>query len=186
MADQSSRAHACPACRLIDHADGVDDGRLYRTLVPRVKDERRILRSLKDAQDRLADAITNFSGSMSFVWIHSAWFAIWVAVNLGAMGAALVFDQYPFGLLTLVVSLEAIFLTTFVMISQNRQAARADVRAEIDFENNVRAEVWAVHIGQALGLDADHVEQVVMNAINGYRAEMSPPSHVRLAGTGRA
>ena len=76
------------------------------------------------------------------------------------------FDKFPFGLLTMIVSLEAIFLATFVMVSQNRQAARADVRSQLDFETNVRAEIWAVHIGAVLGIDDTHVEDVVRHAID--------------------
>jgi uncharacterized membrane protein len=63
-------------------------------------------------QNRIADAITSFAGSMWFVYLHILWFALWI--GLGAEG-------YPYGLLTMVVSLEAIFLSTFVLISQNRQ-----------------------------------------------------------------
>ena len=65
----------------------------------------------------------------------------------------------------MIVSLEAIFLSTFVMVSQNRQALRTEVRSQLDFEANLRSEVWAVHIGQALGIDPDHVETVVATAI---------------------
>jgi uncharacterized membrane protein len=72
----------------------------------------------------------------------------------------------------MIVSLEAIFLSTFVMVSQNRQAARADIRSELDFETNLRAEIWAVHIGQALGVDINHVEEVVKEAIAGSRAQL--------------
>jgi uncharacterized membrane protein len=64
------------------------------------------------AQNRLADAITSFAGSMWFVYIHIAWFTVWITAGV---------EKYPFGLLTMIVSLEAIFLSTFVMISQNRQ-----------------------------------------------------------------
>jgi uncharacterized membrane protein len=99
------------------------------------------------------------------VYIHSVWFAIWIAINIGLLGAALKFDEFPFGLLTMIVSLEAIFLATFVMVSQNRQAARSDVRSQLDFENNVRAEIWSVHIGTVLGIDEAHVEDVVRHAI---------------------
>jgi uncharacterized membrane protein len=66
----------------------------------------------RSVQNRLADAITTFAGSMWFVYIHVAWFTIWIAAGV---------EDYPFGLLTMIVSLEAIFLSTFVMISQNRQ-----------------------------------------------------------------
>ena len=78
----------------------------------------------------------------------------------------------------MIVSLEAIFLSTFVMISQNRQAARSDLRSQLDFENNIRGEIWSVHIGEALGLDSDHVEDVVRRAIDGAQAAMhAAPTH---------
>ena len=161
----------CPACRVIDRADGVEDGRLYRIEALRLDNERRIVARLKRTEDRIADRVTGFAGSLNFVYLHTAWVAVWIAINAGALGASLVFDDFPYGLLTMVVSLEAIFLSTFVMVSQNRQAARSDIRADIDFENNLRGEIWAVHIGQALGIDADHVEHVVSEAIEGYRRE---------------
>jgi uncharacterized membrane protein len=74
------------------------------------------------------------------VRLHVAWFSLWILANVGAFGASLRFDPYPFGLLTLVVSLEAIFLSTFVMISQNRQAAAAEVRSDLDYRTNAMAE----------------------------------------------
>ena len=93
-------------------------------------------------------------------------------LNVGLTGIDHEFDKFPFGLLTMIVSLEAIFLSTFVMISQNRQAARSDLRSQLDFENNIRGEIWSVHIGEALGLDTDHVEDVVKRAIAGAQAAM--------------
>ncbi len=75
-------------------------------------------------QLRLADRITSFAGSMNFVWIHAALFAVWM----------LVLEKSPWPTLTLVVSLEAIFLSTFVMIGQNRQAAFQQAKADHDFE----------------------------------------------------
>lgn len=66
----------------------------------------------RSVQNRLADAITRFAGSMWFAYLHILWFAVWILAGL---------ERYPFGLLTMIVSLEAIFLSTFVMISQNRQ-----------------------------------------------------------------
>lgn len=165
----------CAACRTIDQADGVEDGRLYPVIADRVGAERRILGGLRDFEDRAADTITSFAGSMSFVYLHGAWFAVWLLANLGALAWTGFhrFDPYPFGLLTMIVSLEAIFLATFVMISQNRQARRSDIRSEIDFENNLRGEIWAVHIGQMLGIEPNHVEDTVRKAIEGYRSEGS-------------
>jgi uncharacterized membrane protein len=72
-------------------------------------------------QNRVADAITTFAGSMMFVYIHLGWFAIWIIFKV---------ERYPFGLLTMIVSLEAIFLSTFVMISQNRADAKRQVLAD--------------------------------------------------------
>ena len=115
---------------------------------------------------RVADWISWFSGSMPFLLLNLVWFVIWIAINTLHLGIE-EFDPYPFGLLTMIVSLEAIFLSTFVMISQNRQAQRGDIRNQIDFENNIRSEIWSVHVGHALGLDVDHVEQVVQLAIEG-------------------
>lgn len=84
-------------------------------------------------QERLADAITDFSGRMAFVYFHVVWFGVWITLNLGLLGLK-PFDPYPFGLLTMIVSLEAIFLATFVLISQNRLSAEADRRADLDLQ----------------------------------------------------
>jgi uncharacterized membrane protein len=159
----------CPACRAIDRADGVEDGNLFPVLATRVTHERKALQAVIDAQDRIADKVTSFAGSLNFVYIHSVWFGVWILLNVGLVGAGLEFDKFPFGLLTMIVSLEAIFLSTFVMVSQNRQSERADVRSQLDFETNLRAEIWAIHIGQALNIDVDHVEQVVRKAIEGSK-----------------
>jgi uncharacterized membrane protein len=72
-------------------------------------------------QNRIADAITRFAGSMAFVYLHVIWFAAWIGFGV---------EAYPFGLLTMIVSLEAIFLSTFVMISQNRADAKRQVIAD--------------------------------------------------------
>jgi uncharacterized membrane protein len=71
-------------------------------------------------QNRIADRITAFAGSLSFVYLHVLWFGLWI--GLGA-------EKYPYGLLTMIVSLEAIFLSTFVLISQNREDAKRQVLA---------------------------------------------------------
>jgi uncharacterized membrane protein len=72
-------------------------------------------------ENRVADAITRFAGSMPFVYIHVLWFAAWIGFRV---------ERYPFGLLTMIVSLEAIFLSTFVMISQNRADEKRQVLAD--------------------------------------------------------
>jgi uncharacterized membrane protein len=76
-------------------------------------------------QSRIADAVTGFAGSMSFVYVHMVWFVFWILLPV---------EKYPYGLLTMIVSLEAIFLSTFVMISQNRADARRQVFADNQYE----------------------------------------------------
>jgi uncharacterized membrane protein len=137
---------------------------------PHTRSEHAVWSQLRRVQDEVTDAITDFAGSLRFVWIHVGWFTAWLLLNLGVFGSGLVFDECPFGLLTLIVSLEAIFLSTFVMITQNRQAARADVRSQLDFETNLRSEVWSVHIGRSLGLDPEEVERHVQALIAQARA----------------
>ena len=126
--------------------------------------EKGVRAELRKVQDDVTDAVTSFAGSLSFVYLHIGWFTVWVAVNVG-IGGLSAFDTFPFGLLTLIVSLEAIFLSTFVMITQNRQSARADIRSELDFETNLRSEVWSVHIGRTLGLDPAEVEAHVQRLV---------------------
>src|ERR1044072_1100961 len=75
----------------------------------------------RDVQNRIADVITRFAGSMTFVYLHVLWFACWIGFGV---------ESYPYGLLTMIVSLEAIFLSTFVMISQNRADAKRQVIAD--------------------------------------------------------
>lgn len=162
----------CDACHHLDGTDGTIDGS-FGIVASIVRTERGLRHAIRRAGNRTADQITTFAGSMRFVYIHVAWFGAWIALNVGLAGLGWEFDKFPFGLLTMVVSLEAIFLATFVMISQNRQGARADLRAEIDFENNVRAEVWSVHIGHRLGIDSEHVEAVVQKALADSRVRMS-------------
>ncbi len=96
----------------------------------------------RTVQDRLAAVITSFSGSMAFVYIHTTWFGLWFILNLGILHIPYLtqFDPYPFGLLTVVVSLEAIFLSTFVLIAQNNLSALSERRAELDLQVNLLAE----------------------------------------------
>jgi uncharacterized membrane protein len=84
----------------------------------------------ESVQNRIADRITAFAGSMRFVYIHLLWFGCWIGFRV---------EGYPYGLLTMIVSLEAIFLSTFVMISQNRADAKRQVVADLEWQT-VRAE----------------------------------------------
>jgi uncharacterized membrane protein len=171
--------HSCAACRVIDRSDGAEDGALFARSLGGVPSEHWLSHTLRHAENRSADRITEFAGSMRFVYIHAVWFGIWVLLNIGLAGAGWEFDEFPFGLLTMIVSLEAIFLATFVMISQNRQSQRSDLRSEIDFETNLRAEIWAIHIGQALGVETEHVEKVVQEAVAAASAHLAHSEHLR-------
>ena len=113
----------------------------------------------KTWQDRVADAVTGFTGSMTFVFIHLALFGIWIVWNLGWLGLP-PFDK-SFVVLAMFASVEAIFLSTFVLISQNRTAAQADKRATLDLQVNLLAEheitrlvVLVTEIAKQLNIDA--------------------------------
>jgi len=94
---------------------------------------------------RVADWIAWFSGSMPFLMINAAWFIVWITLNEVPLGVPQ-WDQYPFGLLTMIVSLEAIFLSCFVLVSQNRQAEKDRVRSDIEYDVNIKAELEVTHL----------------------------------------
>ena len=115
--------------------------------------------------DRVAAAITAFTGSMSFVWVHLALYGGWILVNLGWLPILPRFDP-TFVVLAMVASVEAIFLSTFVLISQNRMARVADERADLDLQINLLAEHevkrllhLAEVIAEHLGIEADAGER---------------------------
>jgi uncharacterized membrane protein len=91
------------------------------------------------AEERVAEAITRFTGSMRFVYLHLAFFGIWIVANLGWVPGVPAWDP-SFVVLAMVASVEAIFLSTFVLISQNRMAAAADKRADLDLQVSLLAE----------------------------------------------
>lgn len=92
----------------------------------------------RTGEDKIADAVTRFTGSMLFVYIHLALFGLWIIWNLGWLGLE-PFDP-SFVVLAMFASVEAIFLSTFVLISQNRMNARADKRADLDLQVSLLAE----------------------------------------------
>ncbi len=100
-------------------------------------------------QDRIADTITSFSGCMFFVYIHIVWFWVWIVLNNGYIGIQ-PFDPFPYGLLTMIVSLEAIFLSTFVLISQNRQSEENERRADLNLHIGLLAEHELTRVLQML------------------------------------
>ncbi len=105
--------------------------------------------SRQSAQDRIADTVTSFSGSIVFVHIHIAWFTVWIIVNSGHTGLP-AFDPFPYGLLTMIVSLEAIFLSALVLITQNRLSADVARRADLDLHIGLLAEHELTRVLQML------------------------------------
>jgi len=89
---------------------------------------------------RISDVIAEHAGRMWFIALHALWFVAWIALNLGAFGQVRVFDPFPFSLLTMIVSLEAIFLSLFILMSQNRTTRHAEQRGHLDLQINLLAE----------------------------------------------
>lgn len=127
-------------------------GRNIQALLARRQEEER----RKRLQDRIADAITRFTGSMRFVYIHLAGFGLWIAINLGWLPLAEPFDP-TFVVLAMVASVEAIFLSTFVLISQNRMTALADKRADLDLQVSLLTEHEITRLIQLVTVMARHM-----------------------------
>jgi CRP/FNR family cyclic AMP-dependent transcriptional regulator len=107
---------------------------------------------------KVADWISDFSGSLPFLFMHLVVFFVWIVLNLDPLVTTRWggFDPFPFGLLTMVVSLEAIVLSVFVLLSQNRQASRERVRNDIEYRVNLKAELEVAHLH--VKVDALHEE----------------------------
>ncbi|HYU42362.1 MAG TPA: DUF1003 domain-containing protein [Vicinamibacteria bacterium] len=101
---------------------------------------------------KAADWIADFSGSIPFLLLHVAFFAAWILLNVPRIPGAPMFDPFPYGLLTMVVSLEAIILSVFVLLSQNRQVAKERIRSDIEYEVNIKAEMEVAHLHEKVDL----------------------------------
>ncbi len=110
--------------------------------------------------ERITDAIAEFSGSLSFLVLHGLWFGLWIAVN--SIPGLPAFDPFPFGLLTMCVSLEAIFLSVIVLLSQNRQSAKDRIRADVDYEVNLKSELEISHLHEKV----DHLHAVLLTRLH--------------------
>ncbi len=115
----------------------------------------------RSLQDRGADTVTAFSGSKTFVYLHVLWFAVWVLINSGRTGIP-AFDPFPYGLLTMIVSLEAIFLSALVLITQNRLSAEVEHRADL-----------ALHIG----LLTEHELTRVLQMLDAIQDKLGVENH---------
>ena len=115
--------------------------------------------SERSLQGRIADAITSFSGRMIFAYVHIVWFGIWIMLNTGWFGLR-AFDPFPYGLLTMIVSLEAIFLSTFVLISQNRLSEETERRADLHLHIGLLTEHELTRVLQMLDAIQDKLNIV--------------------------
>jgi len=144
--DQFLRAHPAAAIDLLSAM-----GRRLRVSAERLRHtaSRNVNVAAEDkrtAVQKVADWIADFSGSIPFLFLHLLFFAVWILLNLPGIPGAPMFDPFPYGLLTMVVSLEAIILSVFVLLSQNRQAAKERIRGDIEYEVNIKAEMEVAHL----------------------------------------
>jgi len=119
-----------------DSAGSVDQ--LTQRNIEAVRQLEEAAKEERTASDRVAEVIAKFCGSMTFVWVHVAWFGIWVLINVIPRLPHI--DPFPFTFLTLVVSLEAIFLSTFILISQNHDSKISERRNHLDLQINLLSE----------------------------------------------
>ncbi len=142
---------------------------LLRTRVSRNVNEE--MEEKLSALQRIADWIAWFSGSMYFLLLNAVWFIVWIAINTLPMGIEQ-FDPFPFGLLTMIVSLEAIFLSCFVLISQNRQSEKDHIRSDIEYDVNIKAELEIAHLHEKI----DHIHEQMLEKFAGLEKSLSNQS----------
>lgn len=129
----------CPACGHENASDAVFcAGTACHKALGEFEYVHEVLKAETRWHEALAEKISSFISNPSFFVVHAFWFGIWVAINTGVVVLVRAFDAYPFGLLGIILAIEAIFITGFLLISQNRQSIHADKRAELDYEVNVR------------------------------------------------
>lgn len=143
-------------------SESISQSEIVRKNTAAILEMQRKVTEARTVAGRIADAITDFTGSMAFVYVHVAWFGIWILLNIGLFHLPHLseFDPFPFSFLTMVVSLEAIFLSTFVLISQNRLAAASEKRAELDLQVNLLAEQKATKVLEMLDQITSQLDSV--------------------------
>ncbi len=132
-------------------------GTVLERNIQALAERRKREQSQADLQDRLADAITGFTGSMVFVYLHLAVFGFWIVANLGWVPGVPQWDE-TFVVLAMIASVEAIFLSTFVLISQNRMAALAEARADLDLQISLLAEHEVTKLADLIHRIAERLE----------------------------
>lgn len=121
-------------------ADLLLRARVARNAQEEIADHRTLL-------EKITDWVADFSGSIAFLLLNALWFGVWIYLNVSGLSK---FDPYPFGFLTMVVSLEAIILSILVLLAQNRQAAKDRIRDDVEYDINVKAELEVAHLHEKL------------------------------------
>ncbi len=133
------KSRKCPGCGCDNSPDAVfcEHPECHKALgdFKYVQEE---MRTRTQWHETIAEKATEFIGKPQFLIVHAVWFISWILINSGLIAVAWSFDRFPFALLGIILTAEAIFIAGFVLISQNRQNAHADKRAELDYEVNVR------------------------------------------------
>ncbi|MEP6788343.1 MAG: DUF1003 domain-containing protein [Acidobacteriota bacterium] len=137
-------------CGMLREADDLLRTRVVRNVNDEMEEKLSVIQ-------RVSDWVAWFSGSLLFLILHALWFLIWISVNT-IPKAENQFDPFPFGLLTMIVSLEAIFLSTIVLISQNRQVEKDRIRSDIEYDVNVKAELEVAHLHEKI----DHIHEQML------------------------
>jgi uncharacterized membrane protein len=132
----------------------------------------------RTASERMSDVVTGFVGTMGFVVFHIVLFAAWAAVNTRLLPIIQPFDPFPFGILTLIVSTEGVFLAIFILISQNRMSRQADRRAHLSLQVSMLAEQELTmllrlqeKISRRLGIEVEQVEAEARNYMDQTNVE---------------
>ena len=134
-------------------------------------------RARQTAAERFSDSIARVAGTPWFAWLHVAWFAVWVGWNAGLVPGWRPIDPFPFSFLTLVVSLEAIFLSIFVLISQNNLTRQSERRAHLDLQINLLAEQESTKTVALLERIAQHLNVPV--PVEPSESELAAPTDIR-------
>lgn len=131
----------------------------------------------ESAFEKLADMVTKFTGSMSCLWLHIIFFTFWIFWNTGWVEGLSVIDPFPFTFLTTTVSLEAIVLTIFVLLSQNRQATKDRLRSDVEYDVNLKAELEIRHLHEKV----DELTADLFKKLSNMEQKIEPAPSSRLA-----
>jgi uncharacterized membrane protein len=139
-----------------EHTPGIVPSDPYERRLAERRQTIAVFRTTANAQrtraERVADRLAEFFGSIPFIGLHILWFLVWIVWNVEIIPGLPAFDPFPFGLLTMIVSLEAIFLSAFVLLSQNRSAEIADLRSELELQLNIVLEEKTTGLIRALNV----------------------------------